>query len=230
MELRHLNEFCSSHLVASLPQRFSIETQRSLSLQVESKRAVKKGIVLTILTMLLFIIPSPPGDPRYLAIKIVLGFIAFIQLLGVLSYMRRYKSFTRSRTLDDIQAFYSSIFLQTTDKYRTTPRDRNRSLKKALQDNFELFPYPLYNHYIKDGHKIYLYEWNEILRMYPLWKINILAIRILFTNIKVGNVKFIKIEVDYRIEEELKTFVLYNAIVELSGLFFLVSPYPYTEE
>jgi len=80
------------------------------------------------------------------------------------------------------------------------------------------------------GTKIFLREWNEVLRSYPLWKIDIMAIRMMFVNINVGNLKFIRIEVDYRVEEEVKTFALYNAIIEIRGVIFLVSPYPYTDE
>ena len=57
-----------------------------------------------------------------------------------------------------------------------------------------------------------------------------MAIRMTIINITVDNLKFIRIEVDYRVEEEVKTFALYNAIIEIRGVIFLVSPYPYTDE
>jgi len=230
MEIKHLKEFCSSHLVQTLNMRFNFETQRSISMKSEIQKAVKKSIVALLLIIVFIMVPAPQSNPRYLAARIVSSVIIFFLSISVISFVRKYLSFNKPRTLDNIQSFYSSIFLQTTDKYRTTPRDRNRSLKRALHDNDELFPYPLMNHFIKDGHKIYLREWNEVLRSYPLWKIDIMAIRMMFININVGNLKFIRIEVDYRVEEEVKTFAIYNAIIEISGVFFLVSPFPYTDE
>jgi len=230
MEIRRLKEFCNSHLVKTLDRRFSFNTQRSISLKSETGKAVQKAIVALLLVIAFIILPAPEGDPRYLAGRILIGVIFFFLTIGIIAFLRRYLSFKNPRSLDAIQSFYSSIFLQTTDKYRTTPRDRNRSLKKALQDNTELFPYPLFNYFIKDGYKTYLREWDEVLRMYPLWKINIMAIRMMFITVTVGKIRFIKIEIDYRIEENLKTFIIYNAIIEIQGVFFLVSPYPYTDE
>jgi hypothetical protein len=230
MEIKRLKEFCNSHLVQTLDRRFSFDTQRSISLKSETRKAVQKAIATLLLIIVFIILPAPEGDPRFLAGRIVIGIIIFFQTIGVIAFLRKYLSFKKPRSLDEIQSFYSSIFLQTTDKYRTTPRDRNRSLKKALHENTELFPYPLFNYFIKDGHKTYLREWDEVLRMYPLWKINIMAIRMMFTGVTVRKIRFIKIEIDYRIEENLKTFVIYNAIIEIQGVFFLASPYPYTDE
>ncbi|MCF7912757.1 MAG: hypothetical protein K9M99_09525 [Candidatus Cloacimonetes bacterium] len=230
MEIKRLKEFCNSHLVQTLDRRFNFETQRSISLKSETRKAVQKAITGLILIIGLIILPAPEGDPRYLAARIVIGVFIFFQAIGVAAFVHKFVTFNKPRTLDTIQAFYSSIFLQTTDKYRTTPRDRNRSLKKALLDNVELFPYPLLNYFIKDGYATYLREWNEVLRSYPLWKINIMAIRMMFTNLSVGKIRIIKVEIDYRIEEALKTFVIYNAVIEIKGIFFLVSPFPYTDE
>jgi len=230
MEIRRLKEFCSSHLVQTLNMRFNFETQRSISLKPEIQKAVRKAIVALLFLIVFILVPPPQGDPRYLAARIVSGVFIFFLSISVSSFLRKYLTFNNPRTLDNLQAFYSSIFLQTTDKYRTTPRDKNRSLKRALHDNTELFPYPLMNHFVKDGYRVFLREWNEVLRTYPLWKIDIMAIRIMFININVGNLKFIRIEVDYRVEEKVKTFALYNAVVEIRGVFFLVSPYPYTDD
>ncbi|MDP8220651.1 MAG: hypothetical protein P9X26_04850 [Candidatus Stygibacter frigidus] len=230
MEIKRLKEFCSSHLVQTLNMRFNFETQRSISLKTEIRKAVRKAIVALLFLIVFILVPLPQGNPRYLAARIVSGVVIFFLTTSVISFLRRYLVFNKPRTLDTMQSFYSSIFLQTTDKYRTTPRDRNRSLKRALKDNDELFPYPLMNHFTKEGHKVFLREWDEVLRSYPLWKIDIMAIRMMFTNINVGNLKFIKIEVDYRVEELVKTFSLYNAIIEIKGVFFLVSPYPYTDD
>lgn len=230
MEVKHLKEFCGSHLVQTLNMRFSFKNQRAISMKSDIQRAVKKAITALLFLVAFVIVPPPQGDPRYLAARVVSGIFIFFLSLSVISFLRKYASFNKPRTLDTLQSFYSSIFLQTTDKYRTTPRDRNRSLKRALHDNDELFPYPLMSHFIKDGHKTFLREWNEVLRSYPLWKIDIMAIRMMFVNINVGNLKFIRVEVDYRVEEEVKTFALYNAIIEIKGVFFLVSPFPYTDE
>ena len=230
MEIKHLKELCSSHLVQTLNMRFNFETQRSISLKSDIQKAVKKSIAALLLIIVFIMVPAPQGNPRYLVARIVSGVVIFFLTISVLSFLRRFLKFNNPRTLDNLQSFYSSIFLQTTDKYRTTPRDRNRSLKRALHDNDELFPYPLMNYFIKDGHKIFLREWNEVLRSYPLWKIDIMAIRMTIINITVDNLKFIRIEVDYRVEEEVKTFAIYNAIIEISGVFFLVSPFPYTDE
>ncbi len=230
MEIKHLNELCNSHLVQTLGKRFSLRTQRSISLKADGQRAIKKAIIASVMLVAYLFIPPTEGDPRYLAAKILLIIIFSIQLIGISTYIRKYLSFGKYRTLDEIQAYYSSIFLQTTDKYKTTPRDRNRSLKKALNENTDLFPYPMFNYFTRDGYKTYLFEWNEVLRMYPLWKIDICALRLMFTNTIIGELRFIRVEVDYRIEEQLKTFALYNAIIELQGILFLVSPYPYSEK
>ncbi len=230
MEIRHLNELCNSNLVQTLDKRFNFVTQRSISLKADGLRAMQKGIIASILLAAYFIVPAPEGDPRYLVGRILLIIIILIQSAGVISYVRKYLSFGKQRTLDEIQAYYSSLFLQTTDKYKTTPRDRNRSIKKALLDNSYLFPYPLVNYFTKDGYKAFLFEWNEILRRYPLWKIDICALRLMFINTKIRDIRFIKIEIDYRIDEQLKTFALYNAIIELKGVLFLISPFPYSDE
>lgn len=230
MEIKHLNELCSSHLVETLERRFNKETQRSISMSSERNKAIRKAIVAIIAIIAFALFPLTGGNPWLLVARILLGVFGFIQVLGIISFIGKYSSFGKNRTLDNIQAFYSSIFLQTTDKYRTTPRDRNRSLKRAYQDNIELFPYPMVNYFTKDGYKKYLYEWNEVLRSHPLWKIEICALRLMFIKAAVGKCRFIRVEIDYRVEEKLETFVLYNAIIELQGVFYLVSPYPYSDE
>lgn len=230
MDINELNKVCHSHLVQTLDKRFDLAQQRSISLK-EDTRKNNVRIIYTVIVFVCFILlPLPAGDPRYLSGKIVLGILSLIFFIGIASYIRKFNNFLKPRTLDEIQAFYASIFLQTTDKYKTTPRDRNRSLKKAFNENRELFPYPLFKFYTKDGYKKYLYEWDELLRVYPLWKIEICAIRLMFTNYSSGNIKYIKTEIDYRIEEKLKTLSLFNAVIELHGIFFLVSPYPVVEE
>lgn len=230
MEIRYLNELCKSHLVQTLDKRFNMESQRNKAMKSELQKATRKGIVAILFIIAFVIFPAPVGDPRFLAGRILVGIIALIQIIGILGFAGKFFNFGKNRSLEQIQSYYSSIFLQTTDKYRTTPRDRNRSLKKSFQENLDLFPYPLVSYFVKDGYKKFLYEWNELLRMYPLWKIDICAIRTMFTNLSVGKIRVIRIEIDYRVEEQLKTFVLFNAIVELKGVYFLVSPFPYFEE
>ena len=230
MEIKHLKELCASHLVKTIDKRFNPDIQRNIALKREQNKAVSKGIIAILLAIIFVLFPDSAGDIFILAGRIIIGVIALIEILGTLAFVRKFSNFGKNRSLDEIQAFYSSIFLQTTDKYRTTPRDRNRSLKKALNDNLDLFPYPLIKHFTKDGYKNYLYEWNEVLRMYPLWKIDICAIRLMVINVRVGSNQLVKIEIDYRVEEKLKTFSLYNALVDLRGVLFLISPFPYSEE
>lgn len=230
MDIAELNKMASSHLVKTLHKRFVMNRQRTISLQADS-RSNKIRIIYTVIAIVVFfLIPKPDGNVYYLVGKVLSAALSIILFLGIIRFMMKYSNFTKMRTLDEMQAFYGSIFLQTTDKYKTTPRDRNRSLKRAFNDNKELFPYPLYNTFTQNGFKIFLYEWNEILRMYPLWKIQICAIRMMFTNISVGNVKYIKIEIDYRMEERLNTLEIYNAVIELQGMMFLLTPYPFMDE
>lgn len=230
MDINELNKICHSHLVQTLDKRFDLIQQRSISLKDETRKNNIRIIYATIVFVSFILLPIPEGDPRYLTGKIVLGILSLIFIFGIINYIRKFNNFLKPRTLDEIQAYYSAIFLQTTDKYKTTPRDRNRSLKRAFTDNRELFPYPLFNNYTKDGYKKYLYEWDELLRAYPLWKMEICAIRMMFTNYSSGNIRYIRIEIDYRMEEKLKTLTLYNAIIDLKDIFFLVTPYPIREE
>ncbi|MCF7919028.1 MAG: hypothetical protein K9N06_03825 [Candidatus Cloacimonetes bacterium] len=229
MDIAELNKLCQSHLIQTLDKRFDLAQQRKISLKDDTLRNTKRIIFTIISFSAFFILPMPAGDPRFLTGKVVLGIISTILVIGILNYIRKYSNFNKTRTLDQIQSFYGSVFLQTTDKYKTTPRDRNRSLKKALNDNRELFPYPLFNLFIKDGYRSYLNEWGEILRLYPLWKIEICAIRMMFTNFTMGNIKYLKVEIDYRMEDTLNTLYLFNAVIELEGIYFLVSPFPITD-
>ena len=230
MEIAELNKICHSQLVKSLGKRFNLAEQRKISLHDDTRKNTMRIIWTIISFSAFFLMPMPTGDPRFVAGKVVIAIISVVLLVGIINYIRKFTNFSKARTLDEIQAFYGSVFLQTTDKYKTTPRDRNRSLKKAYVENQELFPYPLFNFYTKDGYKAYLYEWDEILRRYPLWKIEICAIRMMFTNFSTENIRYIRVEIDYRMEERLNTLVLYNAVIELDGIYFLLTPFPVTDE
>jgi hypothetical protein len=226
MEITELNKFCQSSLIQTLDKRFDFSEQRRVSLKEESQKNSRRIVFAAICIVIFSLVPMQMENPRYVTAKVILAIITLILAFGILFYFRKFANFNKPRSLNEIQPFYGAVFLQTTDKYKTTPRDRNRSLKKAFNENRELFPYPLFNFYTKDGYKTYLNEWNEILRMYPLWKIEICAIRMMFTNYTIKNIKYIKIEIDYRMEEVLNTLTLYNALIEIGDIYYLVTPYP----